>query len=127
MEAHKQQLQRQQQQREQQQRAEQQHEEQQRAQQQREQQQREQQAREQQQREQQQVVSVRCPEHFGDKSLHAQCLHLLISHARKLPVMPSANDPGHKLPTFPNSYCCAGAFCTPYSFWEDRLVLGVCR
>ena len=107
VEAHQQQLQRQQQQREQQLRAERQRDEQQRAQQQREQQQRERQEREQQQREQQQlqqqqVVSVRSPAHFGNKSLHAQCLHLLISHARKLPIMPSARgDPGHKLFTVP--------------------------
>ncbi len=107
LEAHNQQLQRQQQQREQQQRAEQQREEQQRAQQQREQQQREQQEREQQQREQQQlqqqqVVSVCSLMHVGYKSLqHAQCLRLLISHTRKLPIMPSATGPGHKLFTLP--------------------------
>ncbi len=100
VEAHNQQLQRQQQQREQQQRAEQQREEQQRAQQQREQHEREQQEREQQQREQQQqqVVSVRSLMHVGSKSLqYAQRLHLLISHARKLPIEPAATDPGHKL------------------------------
>ncbi len=106
VEAHNQQLQRQQQLREQQQRAEQQHEEQQQAQQQREQQQREQQEREQQQREQQQlqqqqVVLVHPLMHAGHKSLHAQCLHLMIRHARKLLFLPSATDPGYKLFTGP--------------------------
>ena len=106
VEAHNQQLRQQQQLREQQQHAEHQREDQKRAQQQREQQQREQQEREQQQREQQQlqqqqVLLVHPPMHAGHKSLHAQCLHLLISHARKLPFLPSATDPGHKLLTVP--------------------------
>ena len=127
MEAHKQQLQRQQQQREQQQRAEQKREEQQRReQQQREQLELEQQQREQQQLQQQQVVSVHSPVHFGNKSLHAQRWHLLISHTRKLPNMPSATDPGHKL-----FYCSqthtalqVHSACL-IACGEDRLVQGV--
>ena len=128
VEAHNQQLQRQQQQREQQQRAEQQREEQKRAEQQREQQQREQQEREQQQREQlqqPQVVSVRSPMHVGNKSLHAQCLHLLIGHARKLPIVPSATDPGHKLCTLSNTALQVHFTCLVAS-GQDRLVMVVC-